>query len=789
MARHTHSAPASSGALDPTPETGLTREEVRRRTELGLTNAAAEDAGKSVWEIIGGNLFTLFNLLNFGLALCLVLVGSYRNMLFLGVVISNTLIGTIQELRARKTVRSLTLMTREPVRVIREGSQEEVLPDALVQGDLVVLSRGAQIPADGPVRSGICRVNESLLTGESNEIPKKAGDRLLSGSFLTAGSVVMCLENVGADSYIARLTREAKQIRSPRSQLMQDLKKLVRVLTMILIPLGLLLFVKQYFMRHAPLDSAVPQTVAAMVGMIPEGLMLLTSVALTVGVVRLGRRGALVQELFGIETLSRADVLCLDKTGTLTTGHMHLFGLIPVGTDMPGLENGISRFLGAFPEDESQTTHALREALPTGNVPADDVLPFSSQRKLSAVTFGNTTYVLGAAGFVPVTVPEDIQAQIREHASSGRRVLVFCEAAGRIDRENLPDALRLLGLVLIEDQLRPHVQETLGYFREQGVSLRVISGDDPLTVSAVAQRCGLEHAAEAVDVSKLTPEQFPDAVQRCTVFGRVTPENKKLLVEEFKRQGHHVAMTGDGVNDIPALKAADCSIAMASGSEAARHCAQLTLVESDFSVLPQVVNEGRRVVNNIARSASLFLIKTLYSMMLAFLLLFLPAAYPFQPIQLTLTSSLTIGAPSFFLALESNHDRITGHFLRKVLGKAIPGALCVTLASVFAMLMEHTGWTPEACSTFAALSAGGIGLINLLFTCLPLNLYRGMVMLAMSVGLFLSERFLGHLFFLVHLDTRQYLMLFAAYAIAALLMLLARFLSARQESGHHSKNP
>ena len=269
MARHTHSAPASSGALDPTPETGLTREEVRRRTELGLTNAAAEDAGKSVWEIIGGNLFTLFNLLNFGLALCLVLVGSYRNMLFLGVVISNTLIGTIQELRARKTVRSLTLMTREPVRVIREGTQEEVPPDALVQGDLVVLSRGAQIPADGPVRSGICRVNESLLTGESNEIPKKTGDRLLSGSFLTAGSVVMCLENVGTDSYIARLTREAKQIRSPRSQLMQDLKKLVRVLTMILIPLGLLLFVKQYFMRHAPLDSAVPQTVAAMVGMIP----------------------------------------------------------------------------------------------------------------------------------------------------------------------------------------------------------------------------------------------------------------------------------------------------------------------------------------------------------------------------------------------------------------------------------------------------------------------------------------------------------------------------------------
>ena len=766
--------------LSPTPDTGLTNEEAEKRRAMGLGNESTEQAGRSIPEIIGSNLLTLFNLLNFALAVCLALVGSYRNMLFLGVVISNTLIGTVQELRARRTVRSLTLATTDPIRVLRGGKTLSVQPEELVQGDLVILARGAQIPADGTIRSGSCHVNESLLTGESNEIPRKAGDPLLSGSFLTAGSVVLCLEHVGSSSYLAGITREARQIRSPRSKLMQDLKKLVRILTMILLPLGLGLFLKQYFVRHLPLESAVPQTVAAMVGMIPEGLMLLTSIALTVGVVRLGRRGALVQELFGIETLSRTDVLCLDKTGTLTSGHMCLHALIPLNAERDEAEKKLSAFLGAFPEDESQTTHALRERYPTGNQSADDILPFSSERKLSAATFGSSTLILGAPSFVLPAVPDDMAGQIRSFSEQGRRVLVFCEAGGIIQGEHLPPDPVPLALIVLEDELRPHVEDTLRYFREQGVSLRVISGDDPVTVSAVALRAQLPGAEKAVDVSALTPEAFPEAVRDHVVFGRVTPENKKLLVQEMKRQGHHVAMTGDGVNDIPALKAADCSIAMASGSEAARRCAQLTLVHSDFSVLPQVVHEGRRVVNNISRSASLFLIKTLYSMFLSFLLLFLPAAYPFQPIQLTLVAGLTIGVPSFFLALESNHDRITGHFLKKVLQRAIPGALCVTMAAVFAMLMEHTGWAPEACSTFAALAAGGIGLINLIFTCLPLNLYRGAVIACMALGLFLAERFFGHIFLLVRLSTPQYLQLIPVFVISAAVMLTVRLISRRE---------
>ena len=764
-----------------TPPEGLSQEEACRRMEAGLGNKAADDSGRSVGQILRENLITLFNILNVILALCLVLVGSFRNMLFMGVVFSNAFIGTFQELRARKMVKSLTLMTTDRVRTIRDGREIMCLPEELVRGDLIHLSRGSQIPADGVVVSGSGRANESLLTGESREIPKEKDDFLLSGSYLTAGSVTMQLVYVGDESYVSRLTREARKVKVPQSRLMVDLKSLVRRLTFILIPLGILLFCRHYFIRHTNLQVVVPETVAAMVGMIPEGLMLLTSIALTVGVITLGRKGALVQSLYGIETLSRADILCLDKTGTLTTGSMTMTEIMPLEGDEASASALLACYLGAFPESETASTRAMREKIPPAQVTVRTVLPFSSLKKYSAATLSDgSTVVLGAPTFVMPQLSEDLRALIAARSDEGCRVLLLARSPEPILNEQLPGHLFPAAFVILADQVRESAGQTLQYFREQGVQIRLISGDDPRTVAACARRAGLEGWEKYADVSTLsTPEALRDAVESSVIFGRVTPDRKQEIVEILKSQGHHVAMTGDGVNDIPALKAADCSIAMAAGSEAARRSAQLTLVNSDFSVLPDVVHEGRRVVNNITRSASLFLTKTLYSMALSLLLLFIPASYPFQPIQLTLISTLTIGVPSFLLALEANHSRIRGNFLRNILSRAWPGALCVTLCCVLAMLQEHHGWDHEECTTFATLCAGGIGLMNLLVVCWPLNWYRGGVLALMTVGFAGAVFIMPKVFYLTALTGNQIPFLFITLACAAVLMGVFLWIRAR----------
>ena len=749
----------------PTDPAGLTDAEAAKRKH----NDVSEDPGKTVWQIIASNLLTPFNALNIALALCLALVGSWRNMLFMGVVVSNTVIGTVQELRARATLRRLQLLSSPQAHVLRGGVKRVCRPEELVEGDLVILRAGGQVLADAIVTDGSGAANEALLTGEADAIRKRPGDELLSGSYITEGLLTAQLTHVGDDSYAARLTRSAREIRRPRSALMTELNKLVRIVSCILIPLGLLLFCKEFFLTKLPLTEAIPDAVAAMIGMIPEGLMLLTSVAMAVGVVKLGRRQTLVQELYGIETLARADVLCLDKTGTLTTGRMTLQELLPVQTDEAALTAALSRFLGAM-DEQSGTLDALRRSVAPANESAVAVLHFSSARKKSAASFADdTTLILGAPEFVlPPELLGEHRERIAARTTEGSRVLAFAQAQGCVTETDTPPVTRLLGLCVLTDEIRAAAPEALEYFRRQGVTLKVISGDDAQTVSAIAHRIGLE--GEAVDATTLSDDALTEACERYTIFGRVTPVQKKLLVEALKKRGHSVAMTGDGVNDIPALKAADCSIAIAGGADAARHTAQLTLLDADFASLPQVVSEGRRVIGNITRAASLFLVKTLYSFALAALVLFLPVEYPFQPIQLTLVSTLTIGLPSFILALEPNDAKASGSFLQQVLLRAIPGAAAVTVCGVAAMLCRSLCWAAADCSTRATLSAGVVGVLMLLSVCQPLTKVRAVLIACVSAAFTGAVLLLGPLFLLTTLNALQCvaLLLLTAAAIAVM---------------------
>lgn len=768
----------------PTRPSGLTGQEVKARREAGLDNKVKADPGKSVWRILASNFLSLFNLLNFALAICLALVGSYRNMLFLGVVFSNTLIGTVQELRAKHTIDKLQLLSAPQAHALRDGQEQVCHPEELVRGDLVVLRAGDQVLADALIAQGVGAANEALLTGESDAVSKRPGDWLMSGSHITEGRFVAQLVHVGNESYAARLTKAAKAIKRPKSALMTELGRLVRLVSIVLVPLGILLFCKQLFLDRAALEAAVPSTVAAMIGMIPEGLILLTSVALAVGVVKLGRRNTLVQELYGIETLARADVLCLDKTGTITKGEMQVEALIPVSVDEAAFRQALARFLGAF-EESSGTLKAIGQAVPPAENTACAVLPFSSQRKKSAASFPDgETLILGAPSFVlgEGYAPE-LRVQAEAAAAHGLRVLALARARGVIQGEEAPRPAEVLGFVHLSDVLRENAAQTLRYFRQQGVTVKIISGDDPRTVSAIARRVELEGWQDWVDATTLTDEAaLEEAAERYTVFGRVTPQQKCQLVEALKRLGHSVAMTGDGVNDIPALKAADCSIAMAGGADAAKHAAQLTLLDADFAAMPLVVGEGRRVVNNITRAASLFLVKTLYSFGLSILTLLLPAAYPFQPIQLTLISSLTIGIPSFFLALEPNEERVKGRFLENVLLQAVPGAAAVMLCATVAMLMELVGYDLGMCTTLATLSAGIMGLIVLGSVCMPLTPLRLGLLLTMCAGFAAAVGFAGHVFFLdvasMALENWLLLGVFMAGA-AAVLLLTARLMRRR----------
>ena len=769
-------------SYQPVPLSGLTEEEALRRKEAGRANLMPRDDGKSTIQIVLGNVFTLFNGLNLLLGISLALVGSWRNMLFLMVVIANTGISIMQEIKARNTIRKLKLLHAPKVRVIRDGKERDIAPQDAVEGDLLVLCGGDQAVADGIVRSGGGRAMEALLTGESDSIPKTEGSWVYSGSYLTEGKALCQLVYVGAESYVGRLSREAGKVRKTESGLTKELERLIRWDTCALLPLGLALFLKQILIQNHPMKTAVPTTVAAMLGMIPEGLMLLTSVALAVGVVRLGKRNVLVQELYGIETLARVDTICLDKTGTLTSGRMSVEELIPLETEREEAVRAASRFLGAF-DERSATLKAMREAVAPGMEQAVAIQPFSSKRKKSAASFSDgITMILGAPEYVlPAGLPDEIREMIGERTRKGRRVLMLAEGVGLIQGDQLPDVTRMLALFSLTDEIRPHAGDVIRYFREQGVDVKIISGDNPSTVSRVAQIAGIEGAEKAVDARTLeTEEDIRKACETCTVFGRVTPGQKKQIVEALKSAGHTVAMTGDGVNDIPALRTADCSIAMEDGADAARHAAMLTLLDSDFGVVPEIVLEGRRVINNITRSATLFLTKTISSFLLSLLTLILPGMYPFQPIQMSLVSTCTVGIPGFFLALQPSRERIRGRFLETVIRKALPGGAAVALCSTLAMLMTRSGWTAETCSTLATWTAGFLGILVLIRASRPLDLLRACVLAGSAILFILLALLFEHIFFLVRLQGPQWAVLGGLTALGAGIFALTMLLEKQQ---------
>ncbi len=754
------------------PLHGLTQEEVRAHREQGRTNTMPRRTEGGVADILRRNVLTLFNLLNLCLAGLLLWVGSHRDMLFLGVVLSNTLIGTIQELRAKRTHDRLQLLSEGRVRVMRDGVECRLSPQELVLDDVVLLSRGDQIPADATVLSGAGEADESLLTGESAPVSKAAGDTLYSGSFLVSGSVAARLTAVGADSYAGQLQLSARRVKRAQSELMRDMRRIIRWVSVLIVPIGAAMFSRQYASVDLGLRDAVTGTVASMLGMIPEGLILLTSVSLAAGVVALGRRNALVNELFGIETLARTDVVCMDKTGTLTSGEMVLDRTLALNGVPP---EEIAAYMAALlraSADETPTVRALAEAFPASNAPEiAQAVPFSSARKWSAAQAeGLGSVVLGAPERL---LKGEALKQAQALAAQGLRVLALLCAPAPLCGEALPEGLVPAALLCLRDALRPNVQKTVRYFGEQGVTLKVISGDSPLTVSHAAAAAGVPGADRTVDLSAIEGEKDYTALSRhYTIFGRVSPQDKQGLIEALRKDGHGVAMVGDGVNDIPALKAADCSIAMAGGSDAACRVAQITLLDADFDVMPRIVLEGRRVINNITRAASLFLVKNIFSLILSVLLLIFPFAYPFAPIQLTLVSSLTIGIPSFVLALQPSRDRVSGSFLRNVIMRALPGGVCTAALIIPLMAFsDGLGFSQDVVSSLSTLIAGYSGLVVLFLTCLPLNALRGGLVAAMAVLFAGAVLLLPQVFYLSPVSGGQWWVLAAAAVLAPLIQI------------------
>lgn len=779
-------APAKSGEnvrrFSPDTKTGLSSQQVKERTAQGCVNIQPRSPSKTIGQIIASNVFTLFNFLNFALAFCVLAVGSYRNLLFIGVILCNIVIGTVQEIRAKKTVEKLSLLSEPKAHILRDGAETMAPMEELVLDDIMLLRPGNQIGSDSSVLEGELEVNESLLTGEAEPVRKCPGDFLLSGSFVVSGHCKAKVEHVGADNYTAKLTSDVKAARRYPSEIMKALNKIIRFVSFVIVPVGIALFCKHFFFLHLSLTDSVVKTVAAVIGMIPEGLILLTSVALAVGVIRLSRRKTLVQELSCIETLARVDVLCLDKTGTITEGAMEVMDILPLeNTPLSRIESAVGACVHIL-QDDNPTFFALKERFADSpDWKALHTVPFSSARKYSGVSFaGQGSYFFGAPEFLLRKQFVKIAPVVEEYSSKGNRVLLLAHTSQEQPGDSLPEDLQPLALFLISDKIRPEAPQTLKFFAEQGVEIKIISGDNPLTVSHVAKHAGLRDAEKCVDASLLKTEQeLADAAKAYTVFGRVSPQQKRQLIHALKKQGHTVAMTGDGVNDALALRDADCSIAMASGSDAVRHISQLVLLDSNFASMPQTVMEGRRVINNIQRASSLYLVKTIYSLLLSILLIFLSGSYPFVPIQLTLIGALTIGVPSFFLALEPNRSRIQGDFLNNVLRKALPGALTIVLGILSIQLISPVfslGF--EQMSTLSVLFTGFCGLLTLFFVCRPFHFMRRILWATMAFAFVGAVTLLPGLFFLVPPTPLGQIILIVLCACACVLMpLLARGIS------------
>lgn len=785
--------------------TGLTDEEVRQRVEEGLTNRADISTDKTTKEIVISNVFTYFNLIFLVITILLIMVGSFRNLTFLPIIIGNTVIGIVQEIRAKKTLEKMSLLNAPHADVIRNGSVKQISTEELVKDDVILLTAGKQICADAVVISGNIQVNESLLTGEADEVEKTEGSTLMSGSFVVSGECYARLEKVGNESYISRLSLEAKSMGGKeQSEMIRSINLIVKWVGIVIIPIGLILFWQSHFVNGESITKSVTSTVAAIIGMIPEGLYLLTTVALALSTMKLARKKVLLHDMKSIETLARVDVLCVDKTGTITEPDMKLkeiFLCKNSGADgtqtaltLDELKSLILDYANAS-VDNNATMLALKayaaEAL-TNNISAlhrtaVSQQAFSSSLKYGSVTFSDGTYLLGAPEFIMHDDFARIEEEIIPYADKGDRVLLFARYNGENVENGINGSVTPLGFVALANPIRANAVKTFEYFKSQGVAIKVISGDNPRTVSRIAIQAGIESAESFVDAATLdTEDKIADAVNKYTVFGRVTPKQKKQLVKALQAKGHTVAMTGDGVNDILAMKDADCSVAMASGSEAAAQAAQVVLLDSDFAHMPDVVYEGRRVVNNIQRSASLFLVKNIFSLLLSLFSVILMVTYPLEPAQVSLISMFTIGVPGFLLALEQNKDRIKGHFITNVMLKALPGGLTDVIAvGALVVCGEVFCISDASIGTIATLVLSVVGFMILFKISEPLNGMKYAVIIGNIAGLVFSGFFLKKLFALTDLSNICILLMivfgFAAESLFRNLTLLVEKLRGSYE--------
>lgn len=809
--------------------TGLTNEQVQERIAEGKVNVNENPNTRTYKQIILENTLTFFNFLNIALLVLVLFVRSYKNSMFMGIILINTVIGIIQEIRAKKTIDKLAILTESKTVVLREGKKWSISTEKLVLDDLIFLKTGDQVPADVKVLEGTVEVNESLLTGESDNLSKSQGDELFSGSFVTSGEACCQVIHVGKDNYASQITSEAKEFKRHNSELRNSLNAILKVISIIIVPLGAMLFYKQYMIVGDTLKDSVVNMVAAVLGMIPEGLVLLTSVALTLGSMVLATKKTLVQELYCIETLARVDTLCLDKTGTITEGTMkvedvqlydtaqttvvqhtakfdsetgepvqNVSALKPEVTVSAEKENGqiqetvnsetasqeerqklqeIDHIMGnmmSVLHDQNATADALRKRFPSRNdLKLIHAIPFSSDRKYSGAVFeGRGTYLMGAAQFLFPEGNEELLEHCSSYAQEGYRILVLAHSEQETKGTERPTGLEPLGLFLITDVIREEAPDTLAFFDSQGVDLKVISGDDPVTVSAIAKKAGLKNADHYIDATTIkTSEEMQRAVAECSVFGRVTPQQKKQMVQALQSQKHTVAMTGDGVNDVLALKEADCSIAMAAGSDAAKNIANVVLLDSNFGAMPHIVNQGRRVVNNIRSAASMFLIKTIFSVLLSLITIFFGDAYPFEPIQMSLISACAVGIPTFLLTQENNYNKIDHTFLRHVFMNAFPAAVTITGCVFTIMLVCQDVYHSNVMLNTACVLVTGWNYMSALRTVYsPLNTYRKVIIYGMQFAFFISAVVLQDLLTLGSLEFGMIILVFVLMTFSPILI-------------------
>ena len=775
--------------------TGLTNEQVQERIAEGKVNANENPNTRTYKHIIRENTLTFFNFLNLVLLVLVLFVRSYKNSMFMGIILINTVIGIIQEVRAKKTIDKLSILTESKTVVLREGKKWNISTEKLVIDDLIFLKTGDQVPADVKILEGSVEVNESLLTGESDNLAKNPGDELFSGSFVTSGEACCQVIHVGKDNYASQITSEAKEFKRHNSELRNSLNAILKVISIIIVPLGAMLFYKQYYIVGDTLKDSVVNMVAAVLGMIPEGLVLLTSVALTLGSMVLATKKTLVQELYCIETLARVDTLCLDKTGTITEGTMKVEDVqlyesgqdsrektidtdaeTEAGSDsmedatseadkkkLQEMEHIMENLMSVL-HDQNATADALRKRFPAkSDLKLVHAIPFSSDRKYSGAVFEEKgTYLIGAAQFLFPEGNEELLAHCSTYAEEGFRILILAHSDEETESTKLPAGLEPVGLFLITDVIREEAPDTLAFFDSQGVDLKVISGDDPVTVSAIAKKAGLKNADHYIDATTITtPEEMQRVVAECSVFGRVTPQQKKQMVQALQAQKHTVAMTGDGVNDVLALKEADCSIAMAAGSDAAKNIANVVLLDSNFGAMPHIVNQGRRVVNNIRSAASMFLIKTIFSVLLSLITIFFGDAYPFEPIQMSLISACAVGIPTFLLTQENNYDKIDHTFLRHVFMNAFPAAVTIT-GCVFTIMLvcQNVYHSNTMLNTACVLVTGWNYMAALRTVYSPLNTYRKVIIYGMQFVFFGGAVILQNLLTLGSLEFGMIILVF-----------------------------